>query len=214
MAENLREACGLFGISGDPEAATLTYLGLYALQHRGQESSGIVASDGRTLRAEVDMGLVAEIFTEERLNRLPGSLAIGHNRYSTSGSSDLMNAQPLLVKTSQGSFALAHNGNLVNATEIRRWLESEGAIFRSVMDTEVILHLIARSRQGTFEDQVIEALGMVEGAYSLLLMTEGALIGVRDPQGFRPLVLGRRKGAYVLASESCALDLIEGELLR
>ena len=214
MAEGLREACGVFGISGDSEAANLTYLGLYALQHRGQESAGIVSSDGQTLRAEVGMGLVAEVFTEERLKYLSGSLAIGHNRYSTSGSSDLANAQPLLARTSRGTFALAHNGTLVNAKEIRNWLESEGAIFRSMMDTEIVVHLIARSRQEAFEDRVVEALGMVEGAYSLLLMTEGALIGVRDPHGFRPLVLGRRQGAYVLASESCALDLIDGELVR
>ena len=151
MAEGLREACGVFGISGDSEAANLTYLGLYALQHRGQESAGIVSSDGQTLRAEVGMGLVAEVFTEERLKHLSGSLAIGHNRYSTSGSSDLANAQPLLARTSRGTFALAHNGTLVNAKEIRNWLESEGAIFRSMMDTEIVVHLIARSRQEAFE---------------------------------------------------------------
>ena len=214
MFDHFREECGVFGIFGDPESARITYLGLYALQHRGQESSGIAAWDGEELRLEVGMGLVADVFTAGRLRALPGHTAIGHNRYSTAGASDLANAQPFVVTYSQGRLAIAHNGNLVNAPQIRRELEAEGAIFRSSMDTEVIVHLIARSRRERLEDRVAEALQRVQGAYSLLLMTEDKLIGVRDPRGFRPLLLGRRGEAHVLASESCALDLIEGEVLR
>lgn len=214
MADHFRDECGVFGILGDPEAARVAYLGLYALQHRGQESAGIVASDGAGLHVEVGMGLVADVFTQERLSRLPGSLAVGHNRYSTSGSSDLSNAQPFVVTYSQGGLAVAHNGNLVNAPALRRALEEEGAIFRSTVDTEVIVHLIARSKRDTLEERAAEALGRVEGAYSLLLMTEDKLIGVRDARGLRPLFLGRRGRAHVLASESCALDLIEGEATR
>ncbi|MBI2880002.1 MAG: amidophosphoribosyltransferase [Candidatus Tectomicrobia bacterium] len=214
MLDHFRDQCGVFGVLGDPEAASITYLGLYALQHRGQESSGIVASDGSVLRLEVGMGLVADVFTAERLGRLPGRLAIGHNRYSTAGSSNLANAQPLVVTYSRGGLAVAHNGNLVNARELRRELEKEGAIFRSTTDTEVIVHLIARSQRERLEDRVTEALSRVEGAYALVLMTEDKLIGVRDPRGFRPLLLGRRGGACVLASESCAFDLIEGEVIR
>ncbi|MDP6482537.1 MAG: amidophosphoribosyltransferase [Nitrospinota bacterium] len=214
MSDHFRDECGVFGILGDPEAARIAYLGLYALQHRGQESAGIVASDGAGLRLEVGMGLVADVFTQERLSRLPGSLAVGHNRYSTAGSSDLSNAQPFVVTYSRGGLAVAHNGNLVNAPALRRALEEEGAIFRSTMDTEVIVHLIARSKRDTLEERAAEALGQVEGAYSLLLMTEDMLIGVRDPRGLRPLFLGRRGRAHVLASESCALDLIEGEAIR
>ncbi|MFQ5915417.1 MAG: amidophosphoribosyltransferase [Nitrospinota bacterium] len=214
MLDRLHEECGVFGILGDPEAARIAYLGLYALQHRGQESTGIVASDGQVLRLEVGMGLVADVFTEERLCRLPGRLAIGHNRYSTTGSSVIANAQPFMVTYSRGGLAVAHNGNLVNAQSLRRQLEEEGAIFRSTMDTEVIVHLIARSKRERLEDRVAESLEHVEGAYSLLLMTEDRLLGVRDPLGFRPLWLGRRGEAHILASESCALDLIEGEAIR
>ncbi len=214
MADHFCDECGVFGILGDPEAARITYLGLYSLQHRGQESTGIVASDGGELRLEVGMGLVADVFTEERLSRLPGDLAVGHNRYSTTGSSALVNAQPLVVTYSRGALAVAHNGNLVNASELRIELEEEGAIFRSTMDTEVIVHLVARSRQERLEDRVIDALSSVRGAYSLLLMTERKLIGVRDPHGLRPLWLGRRSSSFVLASESCALDLVEGEVIR
>jgi amidophosphoribosyltransferase len=214
MADRFRDECGVFGILGDPDAARVTYLGLYALQHRGQESSGIVSSDGKLLRLEVGMGLVADVFTEERLSRLPGTMAIGHNRYSTAGSSNLVNAQPFVVTYARGGLAVAHNGNLVNAASLRRELEEKGAIFRSTMDTEVFVHLIARSKQERLEDRVAEALSRVEGAYSLLLMTEDKLIAVRDPHGFRPLLLGRRQEAHVLASESCAFDLIEGETLR
>ncbi|HXH10538.1 MAG TPA: amidophosphoribosyltransferase [Alphaproteobacteria bacterium] len=215
MADDFGEKCGLFGVYQHPEAAKLTYLGLYALQHRGQESAGIVSSDGQTLHAEVGMGLVADVFNERRLARLPGSMAIGHNRYSTTGSSLLRNAQPIVISYAGGSLALAHNGNLVNAAEIRKELEQQGAIFRSTTDTEVIVHLIARSTESRFADQVVDALRHVRGAYSLLLMTEQEMIGVRDPFGFRPLVLGQLDGSsYILASETCALDLIGAEYVR
>lgn len=208
------EECAIFGVYGSLEAANLTYLGLYALQHRGQESSGIVSSDGRGLHQEIAMGLVAEIFTEERLKRLPGHIAIGHNRYSTSGSSLLKNAQPFVVEYAEGALALAHNGNLVNALQIRRRLEKEGSLFRSTTDSEVIVHLIARSKESTLGERIIDALSQVKGAYSLLLMTEDQLIGIRDPHGFRPMVLGELGGAYILASETCALDLIEATYIR
>ena len=215
MADDLGEKCGIFGIYQHPEAAKLTYLGLYALQHRGQESSGIVSSDGTTLHAEVGMGLVADVFNERRLARLPGTMAIGHNRYSTTGSSLLRNAQPLVISYAGGSLALAHNGNLVNAGEIRKELERQGAIFRSTTDTEVIVHLIARSSEASLADRVVDALHRVRGAYSLLLMTETEMIGVRDSFGFRPLVLGLlEEQTYILASESCALDLIGAEYIR
>src|SRR5919108_1053432 len=215
MADDLGEKCGIFGVYQHPEAAKLTYLGLYALKHRGQESSGIVSSDGKTLHAEVGMGLVADVFNERRLSRLPGAMAIGHNRYSTTGSSLLRNAQPLVISYAGGSLALAHNRNLVNAGEIRKELEQQGAIFRSTTDTEVIVHLIARSSETSLAARVVDALHRVRGAYSLLLMTETELIGVRDSFGFRPLVLGRlAEETYILASETCALDLIDAEYVR
>jgi amidophosphoribosyltransferase len=215
MADDLGEKCGLFGVFHHPEAAKLTYLGLYALQHRGQESSGIVSSDGNTLHAEIGMGLVADVFNERRLAKLPGCMAIGHNRYSTTGSSLLRNAQPMVIGYAGGSLAIAHNGNLVNALEIRRELEQQGAIFRSTTDTEVIVHLIARSSETRLADQVVDALRKVQGAYSLLVMTEKEMIGVRDPFGFRPLVLGRLADeTFILSSETCALDLIEAEYVR
>jgi amidophosphoribosyltransferase len=215
MADDFGEKCGIFGVYQHSEAAKLTYLGLYALQHRGQESSGIVSSDGKTLHAEVGMGLVADVFNERRLSRLPGAMAIGHNRYSTTGSSLLRNAQPLVISYAGGSLALAHNGNLVNAGEIRKELEQQGAIFRSTTDTEVIVHLIARSSETSLADRFVDALHRVRGAYSLLLMTETELIGVRDSFGFRPLVLGRlAEETYILASETCALDLIGAEYVR
>ncbi|MBI2875653.1 MAG: amidophosphoribosyltransferase [Candidatus Tectomicrobia bacterium] len=214
MEDKLHEECGIFGVFGCPEAANLTYLGLYALQHRGQESSGIVSSDGRELYAEISMGLVADIFTRERLMRLPGGIAIGHNRYSTTGSSQLKNAQPILVDFSQGSLALAHNGNLVNATRLRRELEARGSIFRSTIDSEVLVHLIAASQKGDLISRVIDAFQQVEGASSLLIMTKDQLIGIRDPHGFRPLSLGRLGNALILTSETCALDLIEAQFIR
>ena len=207
--------CGIFGIVGHGEASNLTYLGLHALQHRGQESAGIVASDGHTLRAHRQMGLVADIFTAPVIEGLPGKAAIGHVRYSTAGGSGIKNAQPLFVNYAGGQFSIAHNGNLVNAVELKAELEAEGALFQSDADTEVVMHLLARSKQPTFEARLVEALRRVEGAYSILLLTEDKLIAVRDPNGFRPLVLGKMKeGAYVLASETTALDLIEAEIVR
>ncbi|AFE10042.1 amidophosphoribosyltransferase [Corallococcus coralloides DSM 2259] len=207
--------CGIFGIVGHGEASNLTYLGLHALQHRGQESAGIVASDGNTLRAHRQMGLVADIFTAPVIEGLPGKAAIGHVRYSTAGGSGIKNAQPLFVNYAGGQFSIAHNGNLVNAVELKAELEAEGALFQSDADTEVVMHLLARSKQPTFEARLVEALRRVEGAYSILLLTEDKLIAVRDPNGFRPLVLGKMKeGAYVLASETTALDLIEAEIVR
>ena len=209
-----RDECGVFGIYGAEEAANLTYLGLYALQHRGQESAGIVSSDGRTLRAHRQMGLVADIFSEKLLSTLPGRMAVGHVRYTTSGESRLDSAQPFVVEYSRGSIAIAHNGNLVNAGILRDELEAYGSIFQSTMDTEVIIHLIAQSKARFLEDQIVDALTRVRGAYSAVIMTEDKLIGVRDPYGFRPLTLGRLKDAWVVASETCALDLIEAEFVR
>ncbi|RMG13551.1 MAG: amidophosphoribosyltransferase [Deltaproteobacteria bacterium] len=214
MFDRLKEYCGIFGIFGHPEAANLTYLGLHALQHRGQESAGIVSSDGRQLYGHRAMGLVADIFVEEVLARLPGEVAIGHVRYSTTGASQIKNAQPFSVDYAGGSIAVAHNGNFVDARRVRAELEADGSIFQSTMDTEVLVHLIARSHAATVEERIVEALRRVHGAYSLLFLTDSKLIGVRDPLGFRPLVLGRLKGSYVLASETCALDLIEGEFIR
>lgn len=206
--------CGIFGVYGHPEAANLTYLGLYALQHRGQESAGIVASDGRELRVHRGMGHVADIFRREALTGLTGSRAIGHVRYSTAGSSTLENAQPIVVRQARGPLALGHNGNLVNAVELREELESLGSIFQSDMDTEVIPHLMARSKGRTVADRVVDALRRVEGAYSLLFLTEDTLIAARDPNGFRPLVLGKLGDAWVVSSETCALDLIEATFVR
>lgn len=206
--------CGIFGIFNHPEAANITYLGLYALQHRGQESAGIVSSDGRYLYSHKEMGLVADIFKEDTLKILKGTSAIGHVRYSTTGGSLLKNAQPIIVNYSKGSIAVAHNGNLVNSTFLRKELERDGSIFQSDMDTEIIIHLIARSRANSLMDRVIETLKTVAGAYSLLFLTETRMIGVRDPYGFRPLCLGRLKDSFVLASETCAFDLIGAEFLR
>lgn len=212
--DKFREECGIFGIFGHPEAANLTYLGLYALQHRGQESAGIAASDGRGIHLEKAMGLVADVFSEARLRRLKGDIAIGHVRYSTAGGSQLKNAQPILASYLHGTIGLAHNGNLVNAQRIRRELEAEGSIFSSTTDSEVIVHLIARSKSGRLWEGAAEALAQIQGAYSLVIMNEKELLGIRDPHGFRPLSLGRLKDAWVLASESCAFDLIEAEFVR
>jgi amidophosphoribosyltransferase len=209
-----REECGVFGIYNHAEAANLTYLGLHALQHRGQESAGIVTSDERAMRTHVGMGVVQEIFSEEVLARLPGTHAIGHVRYSTTGSSVVKNAQPFFVETVHGPIAFAHNGNLVNAGELRRMLEGQGSIFQTTVDTEVIAHLYARSRREKLAERLIDALGRVRGAYSLVVLVERRLVAVRDPYGFRPLVLGKAKDSYVVASETCALDLIEGEFIR
>jgi amidophosphoribosyltransferase len=206
--------CGIFGIFNHGEASNLTYLGLHALQHRGQESAGIVSTDGSTMYARRAMGLVSDIFDEEALQGMKGHTAIGHVRYSTAGSSDLKNAQPFLVEYSKGPLAIAHNGNLTNAKIIRDELQNYGSIFQSTMDTEVIVHLIALSHENGTLDRVISALRRVEGSYSLLLLTDKEMIAVRDPNGFRPLVLGKLKDGYAASSETCAFDLIEAEYLR
>ena len=206
--DHFRDACGVFGIHGHPEAANITYLGLYALQHRGQESAGIVSNSGREHFVHRSMGLVADIFNERTLQRLPGRHAIGHVRYSTSGGSELRNAQPFCATTDGGPAAIAHNGNLVNANAIRRELEGRGAIFSTGADSEVIVQLLARARERHLQERLIDALSRVYGAYSLVMLTADALIAARDPSGFRPLSLGRLDGAWVAASETCALDLI------
>lgn len=216
-ADELKDHCGLFGVFGHPEASNLTYLGLHALQHRGQEAAGIVSSDGREVRVHRSMGLVADAFDAAALAKLAGDRAIGHVRYATCGPSELDNAQPLLFNTQRGALALAHNGNLVNAEAIREELEATGSIFHTTSDTEVIGHLLARQRAGdpqmALPDAIARALAQVAGAYSLLFLSNQQLIGVRDPHGFRPLVIGKLRDAYVLASETCALDLIEAEYL-
>ena len=214
MLDKLHEECGVVGVYGHPEAANLVYLGLYALQHRGQESAGIVASTHSKMHLELGMGLVADIFDPGRLMKLPGPLAIGHNRYSTAGKSELVNAQPCMINYAEGSLALAHNGNLVNAQTIRKSLASKGAIFQSTNDSEVIVHLMAQAKSASFVDRAAEALRQVSGAYSLILMTENELLAARDPRGFRPLCLGKLEGAYIVASETCVMDLIEAEFIR
>jgi amidophosphoribosyltransferase len=203
-----REECGIFGIFGHPEAANMTYLGLYALQHRGQESAGIASSDGQQIRVSRAMGYVADTFDSEELARLPGPMAIGHVRYSTAGESKLANAQPIVIECAHGQIAICHNGNLVNAGELRDDLVQQGSIFQSSSDTEVVLHLYARSKAVTVEDAIVESVSQVQGAYSFLMLTKDHLIAVRDPHGFRPLALGRLDDAYVVCSETCAMDLI------
>ena len=210
----LKEECGIFGVYGHPEAAKLTFFGLYALQHRGEESAGIVISDGTWVREHKGMGLVPEVFNEQQLARLQGNLAIGHVRYSTTGSSMLKNAQPFLVSHGGLALAIAHNGNLTNAHTLRRDLEKRGAIFQSTMDSEIFIHLIAHALENGLESALIQALSQVQGAYSMVMLTQDQLIGARDPFGFRPLCLGRLNGAYVLASETCALDLVEAQYVR
>jgi amidophosphoribosyltransferase len=213
--DKLKEYCGVVAVHNHPEASTVAYLGLHQLQHRGQESAGIVASDGGRMHVHKAMGQVADIFTEEVLGRLPGALAIGHTRYSTTGDSAVLNAQPIMVDCNKGMIALAHNGNLVNAWEIRARLEAQGSIFQTTSDTEVIVHLIAQSKEHTLPEAVCDALRRIEGAFSLVLMTRDRIFAVRDPRGFRPLSMGRiRNGAgserdtIVFASETCAFDLI------
>jgi amidophosphoribosyltransferase len=212
--DKLKEECGIFGIVSHPEAARMAYLGLYALQHRGQESAGIVSSDRNKLHLEKGMGYVADLFSEARLERLPGDSALGHVRYSTAGESAEWNAQPIKVDCWRGPIALAHNGNLTNAVHLRRELERDGAIFHSTSDSEVILHLISRSRRRTLPEAFVEALQFVQGAFSLVLMTPEYLLATRDPRGFRPLCLGRLNESYVVASETCAFDLINAEYIR
>ena len=208
MPDKFKDECGVFGIFGHPEAANMTYLGLYALQHRGQESAGIAASDRGQVRISRAMGYVADTFDGQTLAQLPGPLAIGHVRYSTAGESKLSNAQPILIDCAHGQIALCHNGNLVNARELRDELVQQGSIFQSSSDTEVILHLYARSRASTVEDAIVESVSQVQGAFSLVMLTKDRLVAVRDPHGFRPLALGRLGDAYVVCSETCALDLI------
>jgi amidophosphoribosyltransferase len=241
MFDKFHDECGVFAVLNHENAANIVYLGLYALQHRGQESAGIasVSSDRRRsetnigaaigssgageqiiapgtqqIHSEKEMGYVAEIFTEERLKRLPGDIAIGHVRYSTAGGSMLCNAQPLVASTSKGPIALAHNGNLINGAEIRRRLEADGAIFNTMSDTEVIVHLIARSRARDLEGALVDALSQVKGAYSIVLLAPGRVYAARDAYGFRPLVLGRLGDSIVVSSETCAFDLIEATTIR
>src|SRR5919112_3953519 len=212
--DGFRDECGVVGIYGHEDAARLAYLGLYQLQHRGQESCGIVASDG-LLRSERAMGLVSEVFDEERLNRLPGVSAVGHAGYSTAGEVSVREAHPFLVNAGpHGQVAVCHNGNLPFATEDRRRLQSHGAIFTSTSDTEVILHGIAQSAAPTVLEAIPEVLCETEGAFSMLFLTSEALVAVRDPRGFRPLALGRLDGAWVVASETCAFDLIGAAYVR
>ena len=210
-----REYCGVFGIFGDDRAADRAYFGLYALQHRGQESSGIASSDGSVLHLRRGMGLVSQIFGPQDFeSTLLGDAAIGHNRYSTTGSSDIVNAQPLVVQFKSGQIAAAHNGNLVNAAELRRMMEKDGSIFQTTTDTEVVVHLIARSKAGSIEAMVADALSQCEGAFSFVFLTPTQMIAARDPRGFRPLCLGTLDGATVVASESCALDIMKAEYVR
>jgi amidophosphoribosyltransferase len=206
--DRFHDECGVFGVHGHPEAANITYLGLYALQHRGQESAGIVSVEAGEHRVHRAMGLVADNFNEKTLARLPGRHAIGHVRYSTAGGSQIRNAQPFCATTDEGPVSIAHNGNLVNAPAIRSELEGRGAIFSTTADSEVIVQLLARSREGSLEERLIDALSRVKGAFSLVMQTSDALIAARDRNGFRPLALGRLDGAWVVASETCALDLI------
>jgi amidophosphoribosyltransferase len=212
--DRFHDRCGLFGIFAHPEAAHLAYLGLYALQHRGQESAGIVSSDGETLRIQKGMGLVNDTFTDEKLRFLAGDRAMGHVRYSTAGDTVAANAQPILIECHRGPIALGHNGNLVNAAILRRELEAAGSIFQSTSDTEVILHLYARSHRERLEDAIAASLSKVMGAFTLVFLTPDALVAARDPWGFRPLVIGRLGDATILCSETCALDLIDAEYVR
>jgi amidophosphoribosyltransferase len=221
LSDKFREECGVVAIYQNPEAEKLAYLGLHALQHRGQESAGIVTSDGMTLHMHKAMGLVADIFVEDVLAPLHGTLAIGHTRYSTSGDSALLNAQPIMVQSNKGAMALAHNGNLVNAPEIRARLESQGSIFQTNSDTEVIVHLIAMSKEQTLPEAMADALRRVEGAFSLVMISPDRIFAARDPRGFRPLAMGRiprqpgeKQDTIVFASETCAFDLIGAEYVR
>ena len=211
---DIHEECGVCGIFGHPEASNLTYLGLYALQHRGQEGAGICSSDGKTLCLEKSLGAVADIFSEKRLKRLPGHIAIGHNRYSTAGGSGLKNVQPLLANYALGSIAVAHNGNLVDSDNLRLKLEQKGAIFQSTSDSEVILHYIARAKDLDSHDRIAGALRKVTGAFSVLFINETELIAVRDPYGVRPLSLGKIDSAHVVASETCAFDIMGATYIR
>ena len=219
--DRFHDECGVCGVFGHEEAAKLTYLGLYALQHRGQEAAGIASTDGLEVHSFKAMGLVEEIFTPEALAQVPGAAAIGHTRYSTAGDKALMNAQPIVIECNKGKLALAHNGNLTNASALRRSLEHRGSIFQTTSDTEVVVHLIARSNARNLTAAIADALNQVEGAYSLVMLTRDEIFAIRDPRGFRPLVLGKRRNpavesefAWVVASETCAFDLLDAELVR
>lgn len=214
MLDKFKDECGVFGIFGHHESANMTYLGLYALQHRGQESAGIAASDGKAVRVSKAMGYVSDIFSGSVLSQLPGHSAIGHVRYSTAGESRLANAQPFLIDCQHGQFSICHNGNLTNADDLRNELVSQGSIFQSGSDTEVMLHLYARSKAKNFEDAIVESVTQIQGAFSFLMLTADRLVAVRDPHGFRPLALGRLDDAYVVCSETCALDLIGATYVR
>ncbi len=214
LDDHFHDECGVFGIFGHPEAAKLAYLGLYALQHRGQESAGIVSSDGVNLHTHRAMGEVEEIFKPDVIAKLPGNSAIGHTRYSTAGDTSLNNCQPILIDCNKGKLALGHNGNLTNAGDWRRKLEHRGSIFQTTSDTEVIVHLIARSAARNLSGAIGDALNQVEGAYSLLLLTLDELYAIRDPRGFRPLNIGRLGSVWMVASETCAFDLLGAEYVR
>ncbi len=213
--DRLREECGVFGIFGHPDAAAITALGLHALQHRGQEAAGIVTFDGKRFHSERRLGLVGDAFSRrEVIDRLPGTAAIGHVRYSTTGETILRNVQPLFAELNAGGFAVGHNGNLTNGLTLRRQLVRDGAMMQSTTDTEVILHLVARSHRNRFVDRFIEGLRMLEGAYAFVGLTNKKLVGARDPLGIRPLVLGKLDGCPILTSETCALDIIGAQYIR
>ena len=214
MFDKFKEECGVFGILNHEDAANLVYLGLYALQHRGQESAGIASVSDHKILSEKEMGHVADVFTPERLSRLPGDTAIGHVRYSTAGGSMLCNAQPIVALTNKGPVALAHNGNLVNGPELRQQLEANGSIFSSMSDTEAIVHLLARSKEPTLDQALVETLAQCRGAYSIALLAPRKILVARDPYGFRPLVIGKLENALVVSSETCAFDLIGAETVR
>jgi amidophosphoribosyltransferase len=214
MEDRHREECGIFAVYNHEEAAKVTYFGLYSLQHRGQESAGIVVSNGKRVIEHKAMGLVPDIFDEKILESLTGNIALGHVRYSTTGSSLLINAQPFRIQYAGKNIAVAHNGNFVNARSLRTKLEDEGSIFQTTMDSEIVLHLTARAMKNGLENAVISTMEAVKGAYSMIIMTQDTLIAVRDPNGFRPLCLGRLNSGYVIASETCSFDLIEAEYMR
>ena len=214
LDDHFHDECGVFGVFNHTEAAKMTYLGLYALQHRGQEAAGIASTDGANIHIHKAMGLVQEIFTPEVISHLPGAVAIGHTRYSTAGDKSLMNAQPVVIDCNKGKLAVAHNGNLTNAMELRRKLEHRGSIFQTTSDTEVIVHLIARSGARNLSGAIADALNQVEGAYSLVILTRDEIYAIRDPRGFRPLNLGRLDASWIVGSETCAFDLIDAEYVR
>ena len=209
-----KEFCGVMGVYGTPEASVLSYLGLYSLQHRGQESAGIASSDGEKIHKHLGMGLVSDVFNEQVLDNLPGHIAIGHNRYSTTGSSNVQNIGPIVVNHLLGTIGVAHNGNLVNSFTLREKLEKRGSIFQTTTDSEVILHLVAKSKEETIESKILDAVRRVKGAFSLVFITRDKLIAVRDPHGFRPLAIGKKDDAHIFASETSAFDLIGAQYVR